>query len=51
MKRQLSVLGLGLALVICGCGSDDDSFGGSQNVSATGIVINAQPSTGTPNGI
>ena len=49
MQRQLSVLGLGLALVICGCGSDDETFWGSPNLSATGIVINAQPSTGTPN--
>jgi len=49
MHRQLSVLGIGLALVISGCGSEDDTFGGSQNVSATAIVINAQPTAGTPN--
>ena len=49
MQRHLTAVGIGLALVICGCGSDDESFGGSNNLSATGMVISAQPSTGTPN--
>lgn len=49
MRRTLSVVGVGLALVISGCGSDDETFGGFNNVMANAIRFSAQPTTGTPN--
>ncbi|MFN8607463.1 MAG: FG-GAP-like repeat-containing protein [Vulcanimicrobiota bacterium] len=49
MHRKLSCLGLGLAVLICGCGSEDDTFVSGFNLFATGLRISAQPTAGTPN--
>lgn len=51
MQRQLACLGLGLTLLVCGCGSDDDVFlsgGGAQQVPVA-LRITSQPTQGTPN--
>lgn len=49
MRRKLSFLGLGLALFIAGCGSEDEVFGGGFNTFANALLFTAQPTAGTPN--
>ena len=49
MRRKLSFLGLGLALFIAGCGSEDEVFGGGFNTFANALLFTAQPTSGTPN--
>ena len=52
MRRTLCVLGLGMTLVISGCGNEDETFGGGfNNVMANAIRFSAQPASGTPNAV
>lgn len=51
MRRTLSVIGVGMALIISGCGSEDETFGGFNSVMANAIRFSAQPTTGSPNAV
>jgi len=51
MRKKLSVLGVGVALIISGCGNEDEVFGGFPNFIASAIRFSAQPVAGTPNTI